>query len=72
MSLADSEGARDATRSGSLPRRRRSVHHVVVDDADAPNQSKKEDRALLWNGGVGAMPKMTPMEQGHVADRKQG
>ena len=71
MSLADSEGARDAPRLGSLPRPRRSVHHVVVDDADAPNQSKKEDRALSWNG-VGATLKMAPMEQGHFADRKRG
>ena len=47
------------------------MHHVVVDDVDAPNQSKREARVLLWNG-IGAMPKMAPMEQGHVADCKRG
>jgi len=47
----------------------RSMHHVVVDDADAPNRSKREARALSRNH-IGASPKTAPGEQGHVADRK--
>jgi len=48
--------------------RSRSVHQVVVDDADAPNRSKREARALSRNVGA---PQAGSAEQGHVTERKK-
>ena len=45
-----------------------SVHQVVVDDANAPNRSKREARALLRNVGA---PREALAEQGTVTDLKR-
>ena len=44
------------------------VHHVVVDDADAPNRSRREARALSRNNSQAAKIAVTRSSSGIVAD----
>lgn len=48
-----------------------ATHQVVVDDADAPNRSRREARALLRNSVGAALQVASPLEQGYMSDRKK-